>query len=323
MKRIQLRSKLPKLPKRKLSTRKQAKRKQQIWIYNNGNLEQERICPERWMRLIYENPLGGASLLWLVKRKAISRLYGLYCRTPLSAKGIPQFIEKYQVDMTGCDGSYKNFAQFFSREKSNIAFPEEPNTMGAPCEGLVSVFENIQPEQLIAAKGTHFSLTELFADAELAQAYEGGTMVSIRLTPANYHRMHFFDNGVVTGTGMIKGDLYSVSPLALNKVVRLYCRNKRAVIRFSTENFGDVVMVEVGATFVGSIVHCFKDGQEVNRGELASYFKPGGSLVLIFLKKGCFTSNRDLIIHTIDGIETKIPIGTAIGVKGDMFEQYG
>jgi len=312
MKRIQLRRKLPKLPQRKLFLRKQAKRKQQIWYYNDGQLEQEKICPERWMRLIYENPVGGASLLWLVKRKAVSRLYGLYCRTGLSAKVIPKFIEKYQVDMTGCNSTYKNFAQFFSREKANVSFPTQANVLGSPCEGLVSVFANIKCEQVIAAKGADFSLTELFADADLAREYEGGTMVSIRLTPAHYHRMHFFDDGVVESTRMIKGDLYSVSPLALNRVVRLYCRNKRALIKFNTQNFGEVVLVEVGATFVGSIVHCFKDGQTVERGQVASYFKPGGSLVLMFLKKDAFQPDPELIAHTIEGMETKISIGEPI-----------
>lgn len=314
MNRPQLRHKLP---KRKLS-RRPSKRKQQIWIYNNGNLEQERICPERWMRLIYENPVGGASLLWLVKRKAVSRLYGIYCRTPFSAKVIPKFIEKYNIDMDGCNGKYKNFAQFFSREKENIIFPQEPATLGSPCEGLVSVFPNIQPNQVVTAKGASFSLAELFADSALAKEYDGGTMVSIRLTPANYHRMHFFDNGVVTNTRMIKGDLYSVSPLALRRVVRLYCRNKRAVINFSTQNFGDVVLVEVGATFVGSIVHCFNNGQEVERGQVASYFKPGGSLVLMFIKKGYFAPAKELEQRTSEGYETKLPIGEPLGgTKGE------
>lgn len=318
MKSVQFRSKLSKLPLRKLKLRKPKRKfKQQIWIYNEGRLETERICPERIMRLIYENPVGGASLLWLVKRKAISRLYGLYCRTPLSAKGIPQFIEKYGVDMTGCHGTYKNFAQFFAREKSGVQFPEEPYVLGSPCEGLVSVYANIETEQIIAVKGRHFSLEELFADAALAWEYTGGTMVSIRLTPANYHRIHFFDAGVVKSTRMIKGDLYSVSPLALNRVVKLYCRNKRALIQFSTENFGDVVLVEVGATFVGSIVHCFKEDQQVKRGEVASYFKPGGSLVLMFLKKGAFKPSNDLLMRTCDGIETKISIGKTLG-EGDF-----
>jgi phosphatidylserine decarboxylase len=267
------------------------------------------------MRLIYENPVGGAGLLWLVKRKAVSRLYGLYCRTKLSAKSIPQFIEKYGVDMTGCHGKYKNFAQFFAREKTDVVFPEEKNSLGSPCEGLVSVFSNIKPDSVIMAKGSQFSPEELFADSALAREYSGGTMVSIRLTPANYHRMHFFDNGVVTRARMIKGHLYSVSPLALNRVVKLYCRNKRALIQFSTENFGNVVIVEVGATFVGSIVHCFEEGQKVERGDVASYFKPGGSLVLMFLKKDAFKADNELVIRTFENIETKIKVGKTLGAS--------
>ena len=298
-------------PRRGRTFRK--KTKQNILIYNNGRIEEERICPERLMRLIYENPVGGASLLWLVKRKAVSRLYGLYCLTRFSARGIPRFIKKYDVDMSGCEKTYKNFAQFFSREKKGIQFPTTLNELGVPCEGLVSVFENIKPEELIAVKGAHFSLHDLFSDKELAKIYDGGHMVSIRLTPANYHRMHFFDDGVVKETRMIKGDLFSVSPIALSRVAKLYCRNKRALIKLKTENFSDVVLVEVGATFVGSIVHCFEDGQNIKRGELASYFKPGGSLVLMFLKKGVFLPDPDLIKRTADGIETKMAIGTVLG----------
>ncbi|MCL1844713.1 MAG: phosphatidylserine decarboxylase [Defluviitaleaceae bacterium] len=309
------RIRLPKLPKRKMRTFK--KQRQQIWVYNEGELEQERICPERLMRLIYENPVGGAGLLWLAKRKAVSRLYGLYCRTPLSARGIPKFIEKYGVDMTGCDGKYKNFAQFFAREKAGVVFPQKKTDLGSPCEGLVSVFPNLTPGQIVMAKGSQFSLEELFADTALAREYEGGTMISIRLTPANYHRMHFFDGGIVESARMIKGHLYSVSPLALRRVVKLYCRNKRALIKFRTENFGDVVLVEVGATFVGSIVHCFEEGQRVARGDVASYFKPGGSLVLIFLKKDAFTPHDELVSRSTEGFETKVAIGKSVG--GNFF----
>ena len=308
-----LRQKKLRLPKRGQRFRKKAKLRQNIVIYNNGNLEEEKICPERLMRLIYENPLGGASLLWFVKRKAVSRLYGLYCQTRFSARGIPRFIKKYGVDMSGCEGSYKNFAQFFAREKKGINFPVPDGELGTPCEGLVSVYDGINPNELIAVKGAHFSLHDLFSDKELAETYRGGIMVSIRLTPANYHRMHFFDDGTVRKTRMIKGDLYSVSPIALSRIVKLYCRNKRALIQMDTKNFGSVVLVEVGATFVGSIVHCFKDGQQVARGEVASYFKPGGSLVLCFFEKGKFEPDEALLKRTTEGIETKMAIGTLLG----------
>ena len=268
---------------------------------------------ERWMRLIYENPVGRASMLWWVKRRAVSRLYGLYCRTRLSARKIPQFIEQNNIDMTGCAESYKNFAQFFSREREGVSFPQDPSILGAPCEGMVSINTDIAPENVIAAKGADFNLAELFGDEALAEEYRGGTMVRIRLTPTNYHRMHFFDDGVVTGAKFLKGALYSVNPLAVDRVRRLYCRNKRALVNFQSNNFGDVALVEVGATFVGSIVHCFDIGQQVQRGQQASFFLPGGSLVLAFFKAGTFNPDADLIAKSNEGYETRAEIGRPIG----------
>jgi len=301
-------------PKRLRLRRGQRKAGQPLWVYNGGQLEQERIVAERWMRLIYENPVGRASLLWWVKRKTISRIYGLYCRTPMSARKIQRFIQEYDIDMTGCDDKYKNFAQFFSREKTNVCFPEDPQVLGSPCEGMVTINTGIEPEKLIAAKGADFSLAELFGDKALAEEYRGGTMLRIRLTPSNYHRMHFFDDGVVTGAKFLKGDLYSVSPLAVDRVRRLYCRNKRAIINFSSQHFGEVAMVEVGATFVGSIVHCFDIGQHVTRGQQASFFLPGGSLVLVFFKEGAFNPDEALLQQTNAGYETKSLIGHPLGM---------
>jgi len=286
--------------------------KHEIWIYNNGQYEQERICAEKWMRLIYENPVGRVTLPYLVKRKLLSHFYGLYCRSKFSARKIPQFIEAHQIDMDGCHGPYKNFAEFFSREKKNVSFPDTPGILGSPCEGMISAGTDIIPDNLIAAKDSFFSLVELFRDKHLAEAYRGGSMLRIRLTPANYHRMHFFDDGKITGTRFLDGDLFSVSPLALNHIARLYCRNKRALILFSSQNFGDVVIVEVGATFVGSIIHCFNDNDYVHRGQQASYFLPGGSLVLIFFKQGTFVPKDELLTQTLDGFETKTHIGEAL-----------
>jgi phosphatidylserine decarboxylase len=299
----------------KLRRRKhiQAKTRNDIYIFNDGQYEKEQIHAEKWLRLLYENPVGGAPLSLLVKRKFVSRWYGMYCRTPLSAKQIPGFIEKYKIDMNGCEESYKSFAEFFSREKKDVFFPAEAKSLGSPCEGLVSAYTQIDPAQLIAAKGSYFSLAELFRDPALAQSYAGGTMLRIRLTPSHYHRMHFFDDGVVKSARYINGDLFSVSPLAVGRIPRLYCRNKRAVVQFSSKNFGDVVFVEVGATFVGSIVHCFKNGEKVNRGRMASYFKPGGSLLLIFFKKGAYLPDDNLLAQTQNGFETKASVGEIIG----------
>jgi len=265
------------------------------------------------MRFIYENPVGGAPLRYLVKRKIISRLYGYYCRTPVSARGIPKFIERYNVDMDGCEGPYKNYTDFFTREKSGLTFPAERHLLGSPCEGLLSAYTDINGSELIAAKGSHFQLAELFGDKELAAGYEGGSMISIRLTPANYHRAHFFDDGEIVSSKNINGHLYSVSPLAVGRIARLYCRNKRTLILFASKNFGDVALVEVGATFVGSIVHCFENGDTVCRGQMGSYFLPGGSLLLAFFKKGEFMLADSFLEQSAKGFETKVKAGDVLG----------
>lgn len=289
--------------------------KRNIWVFSGGKYEREQIFAERWMRLIYENPAGRATLPLLASRKALSRVWGAYCRTAHSARGIPQFIERNNIDMTGCAGEYASFADFFSRERQDIVFPDGPGTFGSPCEGVALAYDNIDPGALIAAKGSTFSLPELLGSSALAGTYEGGSMLQIRLTPTNYHRMHFFDDGVVKATKLLDGNLFSVSPLAVARIARLYCRNKRAVILFASQNFGNVALVEVGATFVGSIVHCFEDGQRVRRGQQASYFLPGGSLVFAFFKRGAISLSPSLLGRSATGIETKTAIGAPLGHK--------
>ena len=294
---------------------KQSVRKTEILIYCNGRYEQEQICAEKWLRLIYENPIGRASLLSLVSRKFLSRIYGRYCRTSLSARKIQQFIIENKVNMTGCTGRYNSFSDFFTREKSGILFPSEESILGSPAEGAVSIHTGIDSSELIAAKGSSFSLADLLCNESLAKEYECGIMVRIRLTPADYHRVHFFDNGTIRAAKQIDGRLFSVSPLAVAGIVRLYCRNKRTVLHFDSEHFGEVVLVEVGATFVGSIIHCFENGETVSRGQQCSYFMPGGSLLLAFFKKGAFVPDESILAQSSLGYETKIEVGDALGAR--------
>jgi phosphatidylserine decarboxylase len=92
----------------------------------------------------------------------------------------------------------------------------------------------------------------------------------------------------------------------------LYCRNKRVLVLFSSRNFGDVALVEVGATFTGSITHCFETGRPVSRGEQIGYFSPGGSLLLMFFKKDALLPNASLLAQTAAGYETKVQVGAPL-----------
>jgi phosphatidylserine decarboxylase len=65
-------------------------------------------------------------------------------------------------------------------------------------------------------------------------------------------------------------------------------------------------------------VHCFEPGEAVSRGQQASYFLPGGSLVLMFFKKDMFNPCGEILTQTAKGFESKISAGAPIGTSLEM-----
>lgn len=266
---------------------------------------------EGWLRFIYESELGRMSLLKLMRRKIVSVAYGAYCKTKFSARHIGTQVKQYNIDLTGCQEKFSNYAEFFSRQRQNITFPESADVIGSPCQCAASAYSDISSRSSVMAKGNEYPLSELVGDAELAKKYHGGLMLKFRLAPSDYHRVHFFDSGTVLSAKFLDGHLYSVNPIAVDKIAKLYCANKRAVFLQHTDNFGDVLFVEVGATMVGSIKHCFNIGDSVSKGSSAAYFLPGGSLVLVFFENGRFKP-CELLQRTELGFETKLDVGQAV-----------
>jgi phosphatidylserine decarboxylase len=163
-------------------------------------------------------------------------------------------------------------------------------------------------------KGYRFDIFSFLNNARLAQNYLDGTLVIIRLAPFDYHRFHFPISGNVSPITRIDGDYYSVSPLALRKITEIFCLNKREFTIISNPLFGDVIMTEVGATMVGSIVQTYT-GNFVKKGEEKGYFKFGGSTVVLLFEKNKIRIDDDLLINTLKGYETVIKEGERIGAS--------
>lgn len=98
----------------------------------------------------------------------------------------------------------------------------------------------------------------------------------------------------------------------MSKIAELYCRNKRDIALLSTNNFGQTIYVEVGATCVGSIVQSFNIST-VNKADEKGHFKFGGSTVLLFFKPHAIEFCEDLIENTKKGLETKVKVGMPLG----------
>ncbi|MDD3223906.1 MAG: phosphatidylserine decarboxylase, partial [Clostridium sp.] len=123
------------------------------------------------------------------------------------------------------------------------------------------------------------------------------------------------DNGTCGPTTKIKGSYYSVNPIALKKINNLFCENKREWSVFLSENFSDVLYVEVGATCVGSIIQTYAVNKKVYKGDEKGYFKFGGSTIVLFFKSNTIKIDTDILTQSNLGYETKISMGEKIGIK--------
>jgi phosphatidylserine decarboxylase len=236
--------------------------------------------------------------------------------SPSSAKKIKPFVEEFDIDMSIAQKQeFTSFNDFFIRKLKNDTRPMDTNSTVAvsPADGKILAYANIRNSDFII-KGYRFDIFSFLNNVHLAQKYIDGSLVIIRLAPMDYHRFHFPVSGRVSPVTRIDGDYYSVNPLALRKMTEIFCLNKREYTLISNPMFGDVVIAEVGATMVGSIIQTYT-GNFVKKGEEKGYFKFGGSTVVLLFGKNKIRIDEDLLNNTLKGYETEIKQGERIGVS--------
>jgi len=193
---------------------------------------------------------------------------------------------------------FKSMHDCFTRELKDGARPID--TLAAhlvsPCDGLVGACGTITRGTMLQAKGSAYALTELTADAALAEQYEGGYYITLRLTSSMYHRFHAPADCRVEQVNYISGDTWNVNPIALKRVARLFCKNERAVIRCRIASGAVLTLVPVAAILVASIRLRFLDvrlhlryrGPNVipcdaalRRGEEMGWFEHGSTIIVL------------------------------------------
>ena len=280
-----------------------------------GKVETEKVAGESWLIWLYYNPLGEATMHTLVKRKFVSDIYGWLMDTRWSVKKVEPFIKQFDIDMSITQRQhFKTFNDFFTRKIKSSARPIDTssNVVVSPGDGKLFVYGNIEDQDFIV-KGFKFDVHSYLKNDSLAALYSDGSLALLRLCPTDYHRYHFPLAGTVSKEVVINGDLYSVSPIALRDMTDIFLVNKRNYIILSNGRFGDVIMSEIGATMVGSIVQTYQ-GNVVKKGEEMGYFKFGGSSIILLFKKGTVTFDHDLLTNSASGIETQVEMGKRIGV---------
>lgn len=281
-------------------------------------VETERIYGEAWLRWIYGNPLGKLALHSLVKRALFSRWYGWRMNSQRSRDKIRPFIERYDIDEAEFQdpaSSFQSFNDFFYRKLKPEARKPSPSPSAVlfPADGRHMGFQDLSATQGFYIKGQRFQLSELLGDAALASEYTAGSMIISRLCPVDYHRYHFPVSGTGSPPRLIDGPLYSVNPIALRQNIHILSQNRRWLTSIEVPGRGRVLMLEVGATNVGSAISTFRPGTFVRAGDEKGYFQFGGSLTLCLFPPGVLRLDEDLKHHSSAGMELYARMGDHLG----------
>lgn len=289
-----------------------------ITFYNRctARIEQEAIYGEAPLRFAYENPVGRALLELVVKRAIFSRWYGWRMDKPASRARTAPFIARYGLDsreFADETGSFGSFNEFFFRKLKPEARPIAAEGVVFPADGRHLGFQNVAAVPGVFVKGQQFDLPALLGEATLASRYREGTLVLSRLCPVDYHRFHFPCAGVPGAPRLINGPLYSVSPVALRRRLAYLWENKRVITELVTPDLGTVLVIEIGATNVGSIVQTFAPGAAVAKGAEKGYFKFGGSSTITIFEPGRVKLAEDLTAHSAEQRELYARMGDVMG----------
>ena len=249
-------------------------------------------------------------------RPFFSRFVGFFMNRRFSAWFIKGFVRKNGIRMEDFEErKFRSFNDFFTRKVKGTARPVEnsENTVISPCDARVSAY-TVGDDLTFTVKNTVYNVKDFLKDSALAQYYEGGTLLVLRLCPDDYHRYHYLDDGSILNTYKIPGVFHTVNPI-IHDYAEVYKENTREVASLMTLHFGVVTYVEVGATFVGKIVNLQKQGQMFKRGEEKGYFEFGGSTIVLLFAKDSVKIDGRFFKNTKENLETRVLYGMRLGEK--------
>ena len=285
-----------------------------------GKKHSETIMGRSFLSFLYYAYPGRLLLAVLIKRRFFSRFYGFLMRRAFSRRLIPGFVRKYGINISECRktlSEYRSFNDFFTRSLKENVRPVDNQTNRIVCcaDSRLSVFSSLDVDRVHQIKGIYYSFAALTGDKKLCQKYHGGMYAIFRISPLDYHRFHFPIGGRVLWSRSIPGNYYSVNPLALRQIKKLFAVNHRCLCEMETDDAGDILFVDVAATNVGAISYTVVPGDKVKKGDERGVFSFGGSTVLMFCQSGRIKADADILVNTKQGYETYVEMGSSFAEK--------
>ena len=285
-----------------------------VYDRKNKTYYKEKIYKYKQLNFFY-NTFLGRFILKFITCKVVSKIYGCYMDSKFSKNKISKFIKENGINMDEYeDKEYSSFNDFFSRKilDGKRIIDNNPNSLISIADSKLK-YTKITDEVRLKIKNTTYSINELIKNKELVARYINGDCLVFRLTVSDYHRYCYLDNGNQGNNIKINGVLHTVNSISQDKY-KIFAQNSREYTVLNTENFGQVVQVEVGALLVGRINN-YKENNKFIKGEEKGFFEYGGSTIILFFESGKVKIDDDILENSLKGIETKIKIGEKIGEK--------
>jgi phosphatidylserine decarboxylase len=193
--------------------------------------------------------------------RSFGRLADLRLPQPMRRPVIGAFARAVGIDVDEAERpihDYESLNDFFVRRlRPGVrTWPDDPRTVASPVDGVIGQHGAIDAGRLIQAKGRHYSAADLLDDSREAGRFDGGSFITIYLSPRHYHRIHAPCGGTVPGATHVPGALLPVNEPAVLHVNDLFPRNERLICSIDAA-FGRVAVVAVGAYNVGRIAAAF------------------------------------------------------------------
>ncbi|SFQ45255.1 phosphatidylserine decarboxylase [Lachnospiraceae bacterium XBB1006] len=266
------------------------------------------------LEFLYETGIGRL-MLRILTRPRLSIFVGKCMDASWSRVFIPYFLKKNGISLKEyVPTRYESFNACFCRRIRSSCRPIDrtPKHLIAPCDGYLSAYP-ITRDKIIPVKQSWYRISDLLRDKKLAKEFEGGTCLVFRLCVHHYHRYCYPDAAVKEDNVFLPGILHTVRPIALRNVP-VFTENAREYTILHTENFGDIIQMEVGAMLVGKIKN-FHGAGTVKRGQEKGHFLYGGSTIILLLKKDAVKVDAEFLEATKRQAEVPVKMGQKLGEK--------
>ena len=282
-----------------------------IWDREKKLLIEEKEFKKRQIEFLYNTLLGRILLKFIFARRWYSKWQARKQKSKKSVKQIEKFVKEYNIDLSEyTETKYKSFNDFFIRKKKYNT-KAKSNELIAIADAKLLVY-SITDNMELKIKNSIYGIEDLVNNMKISKEYRNGTCLIYRLSIEDYHRYVFLDNGNIQDTGVIKGMLHTIRPIS--QKYKVYTKNTREWTLLNTENFSNVLQIEVGALLVGKIQN-YKNKGEFLKLEEKGYFEYGGSTIIQMFKPNTVKIADDILKNSKNEIETKVKIGEIIGKR--------